>query len=103
MGEKTLTASDRLALSRMPDGWFGLYDLPPVIHNSAYRCQRLVERGLLEWEVVGELPHNLESRWRKTQTKEAKGDPMEHLREAARELSGDDGLDRRGKANGSQN
>ena len=60
-----LTDADKYALERMPDeGWFSEHDLPAVIRCPRYRCERLVEKGVLEWEVIGQYPQ-LESRWRK--------------------------------------
>lgn len=67
MADNKLTEADTHALSRMPNGWFRADDLPPVVRSPRYRCERLTERGTLEWRVVGEYPH-LESEWRKVKT-----------------------------------
>lgn len=61
-----ITDADRRALERMPDEiWFGVDDIRGAITNPRYRCERLQQRGLLEYEVVGDDYRNLESRWRK--------------------------------------
>lgn len=62
--KETLSEADKYALSRMPKGWFSVDDLPPIIRCPRFRCERLTDRGMLEWRVVGEYPH-FESRWRK--------------------------------------
>lgn len=59
-----LTEADTYAMSRMPDGWFTADDVPPVVRCPYFRCERLRDRGLLEWRVTGEIP-NLQSEWRK--------------------------------------
>lgn len=65
MSEKsTLTEADRHALGRMPNGWFDADNLPPIVRCPRYRCERLKDRGVLEWRVIGEYP-NLKSEWRK--------------------------------------
>lgn len=66
MKNKTLSEADKFALARMPDeGWFSLDDVPYSIRCPAFRCERLTDRGMLEWRVIGDLPHNLTSQWRK--------------------------------------
>jgi hypothetical protein len=54
----TMTKADEEALKRCPDGWFeaGCRDLV-YVKNADYRCTRLVERGKLETEVRGDIPH----------------------------------------------
>lgn len=60
-----LSEADRRALSRMPDkGWFKVDDILQI-QCPRFRCERLTNRGMLEWKVVGDYP-NFESLWRKT-------------------------------------
>lgn len=60
----TLTEADRDALEQMPSGWFSADDLPYNIRCPRFRCERLRDRGKLEWRVVGQHPH-LQSEYRK--------------------------------------
>lgn len=72
MNNDKLSTADVKALERMPDeGWFDINDLPYSIRCPRYRCDRLVERGVLETQVTGEYPH-LKSEYRKTQPKGSK-------------------------------
>lgn len=51
---KELTEADIHALKKLPDGWFRTEHLP--INRPLYRCERLHERGVLEWRVLGTYP-----------------------------------------------
>lgn len=42
-----LTAADKDALLRMPDGWFYAEDLPYMVKRPRYRCERLEKMGCL--------------------------------------------------------
>lgn len=48
-----LTEADRYSLSRMPEGWFDPYYLPPVVRCPLFRCERLTKKGVLEWKIIG--------------------------------------------------
>jgi hypothetical protein len=45
-----LTAADREALSKMPEGWFQWIDLGGIINNPEYRVKKLYKFGYLERE-----------------------------------------------------
>jgi hypothetical protein len=65
IGESQLTEADRRALERLPDGdWFSIHEVSYMVRCPRYRCDRLVEKGALEWRVTGEYPH-LESEYKK--------------------------------------
>lgn len=60
-----LTEADKVALGRMPDGWFDEFDLPPNVRSPRFRCDRLHKLGYLQYDVIGTYP-NLQARYRKT-------------------------------------
>jgi hypothetical protein len=49
---KTLTAVDKDALRRLPEGWFELNQVSYIVRNPRYRCDRLVDRGVLERKCI---------------------------------------------------
>lgn len=61
---KELTKVDRGVLEKCPDGWFDI-DRMPLIKNAFHRLQRLADRGLLEWRVVGPV-ECLRREWKRT-------------------------------------
>jgi hypothetical protein len=51
-----LTPSDREALTMMPAEWFNPLNLPHMVKNPEWRCQRLHKAGALGRRFVGEYP-----------------------------------------------
>jgi hypothetical protein len=68
----TMTEADKAALERCPDGWF-VSQCVELLYtkNADYRCGRLVERGMLETDVVGDYP-NLQRLYRKVEATNGK-------------------------------
>lgn len=62
---KQLTDADTRAIKHMPEGWFFWGHLPHQVGNPRFRCDRLVELGVLESKVEGELQHTLRTVYRK--------------------------------------
>jgi len=58
------TRADREALKKMPDLWFEPRELPSIVKNPWFRCERLERFGLLFTQVVGEYP-NLKRMYKK--------------------------------------
>lgn len=62
---QSLSEADRHALSKLPDNdWFGIDGVSYTVRSPRYRCDRLVEKGILENRVVGDVPH-LRTEYRK--------------------------------------
>lgn len=54
--ERALTRADREALARLPKpDWFDWDKLHHMVKRPQYRCDRLVQLGVLETRVVGSL------------------------------------------------
>jgi hypothetical protein len=63
--ELTLTEADKHTLSRLPEGWFDLYDVPFSVRCPEFRLNRLVDRDLVKREIVGQYPDIRRWRYRK--------------------------------------
>lgn len=58
------TKADMEALARLPqEGWFDIRAVSYMVRNPRYRCDRLVEKGLLESRVVGTYP-DIKTEWK---------------------------------------
>lgn len=47
-----VSSADWAALAVMPTGWFEVCDVPYTVRSPHYRCQRLLDRKLLEQRVM---------------------------------------------------
>lgn len=55
---KKFTRCDEKAVAAMPAvDWFIAERLPHTVRSPRYRCDRLVDLGILERRVVGRIPH----------------------------------------------
>lgn len=52
-----LTKADKEAFVKMPDLWFEPRELPSIVKNPWFRCERLEKMGLLYTQIVGEYPN----------------------------------------------
>lgn len=64
-GVEPLTKADEAAFAILPaEGWFSIHKVPYLVRNPRWRCDRLVEKGVLESRVSGRPP-TVFTEWRK--------------------------------------
>lgn len=66
--ELKITDADKSALRQVPDGWFEWFDVI-LIRCAEFRLRRLVDRGMVERELMGRWP---DCHWRYRITKKGR-------------------------------